>query len=94
MFLQDIANILSVLVSPVLRVIEAARTGDITELKQVLQEYAPEKRFNLLNIRTDGMTPLIVACKHGNVAIAEALIEDYGVDIEQEGSVKIEGLLK
>ena len=74
-----------------LRVIEAARTGDITELKQVLQEHAPEKRTHLLNTRTDGMTPLIVACKYGNVAIAESLVEEYAVDAEQEGSVKIEG---
>ena len=78
------------LVSPVLRVNEAARTGDVHELRRVLDAHFGEKRATLLNSRTDGAPPLITAARNGNLAIVQALVDDYDVDVEQEGTVKID----
>ena len=80
-----------VLVSPILRVSEAARTGDVSELKRVLDAETIVKRDFLLKTRTDGATPLIVAARNGNTAIVQCLLNDYDVDLEQEGTVKIDG---
>ena len=81
----------SVLVSPILRVSEAARTGDVPELKRVLDATTASKQNVLLKTRTDGATPLITACRNGNTAIVHCLLDEYDVDIEQEGTVKIDG---
>ena len=80
-----------VLVSPVLRVSEAARTGDVPELKRVLDAETITKRDFLLKTRTDGATPLIIAARNGNTAIVQCLLDEYDVDLEQEGTVKIDG---
>ncbi|PFX25374.1 Protein fem-1-like C [Stylophora pistillata] len=80
-----------VLVSPVLRVSEAARTGDVSELKRVLDIESITKRDFLLKTRTDGATPLIIAARNGNTAIVQCLLDEYDVDLEQEGTVKIDG---
>ena len=77
--------------SPVLRVSEAARTGDVPELKRVLDGESVTKRNFLLNTRTDGATPLIIAARNGNTAIVQCLLDEYDVDLEQEGTVKIDG---
>lgn len=80
-----------VLVSPVLRVSEAARTGDVSELKRVLDGEPSKKRNFLLKTRTDGATPLIIAARNGNTAIVQCLLDEYDIDMEQEGTVKIDG---
>ena len=77
--------------SPVLRVSEAARTGDVPELKRVLDGVSVPKRDFLLKTRTDGATPLIIAARNGNTAIVQCLLDEYDVDLEQEGTVKIDG---
>lgn len=77
--------------SPVLRVSEAARTGDVPELKRVLDAETITKRDFLLKTRTDGATPLIIAARNGNTAIVQCLLDEYDVDLEQEGTVKIDG---
>ena len=77
--------------SPVLRVSEAARTGDVPELKRVLDGVSIPKRDFLLKTRTDGATPLIIAARNGNTAIVQCLLDEYDVDLEQEGTVKIDG---
>ena len=77
--------------SPVLRVSEAARTGDVPELKRVLDGVSIPKRDFLLKTRTDGATPLITAARNGNTAIVQCLLDEYDVDMEQEGTVKIDG---
>lgn len=77
--------------SPVLRVSEAARTGDVSELKRVLDGEPSKKRNFLLKTRTDGATPLIIAARNGNTAIVQCLLDEYDIDMEQEGTVKIDG---
>lgn len=80
-----------VLVSHVLRVSEAARTGDVPELKRVLDGESLTRRNFLLKTRTDGATPLIIAARNGNTPIVQCLLDEFDVDMEQEGTVKIDG---
>lgn len=77
--------------SPVLRVSEAARTGDVPELKRVLDGETATKRDCLLKTRSNGATPLITAARNGNTAIVQCLLDEYDVNMEQEGTVKIDG---
>ena len=60
------------------------------ELRRVLDSHFGDTRSFLLNARTDGAPPLITAAKNGNTAIVQALVDEYEVDVEQEGTVKID----
>ena len=55
-------------------VFEIARTGTVTQAKEVVKENP--KAFNTVN--SDGYTPLILACYRNNIDVAKFIIDNGG----------------
>lgn len=51
-------------------------------LQLLLDKYAVEELKNVIGIKTNGATPLVIASKNGHLDIVRFLIE-HGADIEQ-----------
>ncbi len=75
------------------QVYNAAREGKVATLKDIRhkRKIAHEELLGLVNSRTNGATPLIMACRHGHANVAEFLIEKCSADVELPGSVTFDG---
>ncbi|XP_043261177.1 protein fem-1 homolog C isoform X2 [Colletes gigas] len=72
-------------------VYNAARDGKLKCLKVFLESRGKDEVEHLVGIKTHGATPLVMACRNGHYDVAEYLIEQCGADIEQPGSVVVDG---
>ena len=72
-------------------VYNAARDGKLHRLQIFLDNRSKDDVRKLVNAKTNGATPLIMACRNGHLTVAEYLIEKCVADIEQVGSVTFDG---
>ncbi|XP_015431975.1 PREDICTED: protein fem-1 homolog CG6966 isoform X2 [Dufourea novaeangliae] len=73
------------------QVYNAARDGNIKLLKVFLHQREKDEVDILVDAKTNGATPLVMACRNGHYDVAEYLIEKCGANIEQSGSVVFDG---
>lgn len=73
------------------RVYNAAREGKLNHLKVFLNQHEKDEIQSLVGAKTNGATPLVMACRNGHYDVAEYLIEKCGANIEQSGSVVFDG---
>lgn len=69
----------------------AATYGNIETLKNFLDHRREHEVEGLVGAKTNGATPLVMACRNGHYEVAEYLIEKCGADVEQPGSVVFDG---
>ncbi|GAB6018764.1 hypothetical protein CHUAL_000433 [Chamberlinius hualienensis] len=69
----------------------AARDGKLRRLKMCVEQLSKDDVAKLVSAKTEGATPLVVACRNGHHVIVEYLIEHCGADVEQVGSVTFDG---
>ncbi|KAK7873054.1 hypothetical protein R5R35_000340 [Gryllus longicercus] len=69
----------------------AARDGKLRRLRVFLDHRSKEEVLMLVGAKTNGATPLVMACRNGHYDVAEYLIERCNADIEQPGSVVFDG---
>ncbi|XP_063229750.1 protein fem-1 homolog CG6966 isoform X2 [Bacillus rossius redtenbacheri] len=69
----------------------AARDGKLRRLKVFLDHRTRDEVLMLVAAKTNGATPLVMACRNGHYDVAEYLIERCSADIEQPGSVVFDG---
>ncbi|CAG0914333.1 unnamed protein product [Notodromas monacha] len=60
-------------------------------LQNLLDRLAAPVVKNLVVARTDGATPLVVACRNGHFDVAQYLLDKCNADLEQTGSVTFDG---
>lgn len=76
------------------RLYHVARNGTLDRLQSVLKSLELKQAVRLLNtLHTHSVTqvtPLMVACIYGHLAIVEHLVNKYQVDVEVEGVVDFE----
>lgn len=72
-------------------VYNAAREGKLKHLKVFLNQREKDLVELLVGAKTNGATPLVMACRNGHYDVAEYLIEKCGANIEQSGSVIFDG---
>uniref|UniRef100_A0A0A9Z3D9 Protein fem-1 CG6966 n=2 Tax=Lygus hesperus TaxID=30085 RepID=A0A0A9Z3D9_LYGHE len=72
-------------------VYNAARDGKLRRLKVFLDHRTPEEVLNLIATKTNGATPLVMACRNGHYDVVEYLVERCNADLEQAGSVVFDG---
>uniref|UniRef100_A0A1L8DB14 Putative ankyrin repeat protein n=1 Tax=Nyssomyia neivai TaxID=330878 RepID=A0A1L8DB14_9DIPT len=67
-----------------------AVTGENTSvLRDRIRSLRREERREVVKQTRDGCSPLFLACKHGNVRVAELLITECDADIEQRGQYEV-----
>ncbi|CAE1151750.1 Protein fem-1 homolog B,Protein fem-1 homolog A,Protein fem-1 homolog CG6966,Protein fem-1 homolog C,Protein fem-1 homolog A-B,Protein fem-1 homolog A-A [Acanthosepion pharaonis] len=69
----------------------AARDGKLSRLKSHLDPKTLEDRCKLVATKTNGATPLIVACRNGHLDIVKYLSDECNASMEQVGSVIFDG---
>ncbi|XP_046678153.1 protein fem-1 homolog CG6966 isoform X2 [Homalodisca vitripennis] len=72
-------------------VYNAARDGKLRRLKVFLDHRSAEEVLMLVGSKTNGATPLVMACRNGHYQVVEYLVERCNADIEQVGSVVFDG---
>ena len=72
-------------------VYNAARDGKLHRLRVCLDHRSQEEVGQLVAAKTNGATPLIMACRNGHLSIVEYLINEGRAQIEQTGSVIFDG---
>ncbi|XP_074649894.1 protein fem-1 homolog C-like [Tubulanus polymorphus] len=72
-------------------VYNAARDGKLQRLKIYLDHRDDIEKETIVNAKTAGATPLIMACKNGHLDAARYLIESCKAEIELAGSVTFDG---
>lgn len=72
-------------------VFNAARLGKLRRLKAFLARKTRSEVELLVNVRTNGATPLVVASKNGHISCVEYLVDQCSSDLEQVGSVVFDG---
>ncbi|XP_071449771.1 protein fem-1 homolog CG6966 isoform X1 [Hetaerina americana] len=70
----------------------AARDGKLRRLRVFLDHRSKDEVAMLVSAKTNGSTPLVMACRNGHCDVAEYLIERCNADIELPGSVVLPGL--
>lgn len=69
--------------SIVVRVLQAAQTGDIEAVKKAVIEYDSEHREISMCRNKAGDTPMLLAARHGHLELLKYLHKDVGLSIEQ-----------
>ncbi|XP_052795305.1 protein fem-1 homolog C-like [Mya arenaria] len=72
-------------------VYNAARDGKLSRLKIFLDHKSKDVVKQLVQAKTNGATPLIMAARNGHFDVAKYLIDHCGADQEQPGSVTFDG---
>ena len=72
-------------------VYNAARDGKLQRLRIYLDHRKSTERHRLVHAKTNGATPLIMACRNGHLDVIEYLVKTCETDIEQVGSVAFDG---
>ncbi|XP_073978331.1 protein fem-1 homolog CG6966 isoform X3 [Rhodnius prolixus] len=72
-------------------VYNAARDGKLRRLKVFLDHRTSDEVLRLIATKTNGATPLVMACRNGHYDVVEYLVERCNADLEQPGSVVFDG---
>ncbi|GAB0097965.1 Protein fem-1 homolog CG6966 [Sergentomyia squamirostris] len=72
-------------------VFNAARDGNLTALKRYLSGKNQAEIDALVSAKTEGATPLVIACRTGHIYVAQYLLDKCNVDVEQSGCVTFDG---
>lgn len=72
-------------------VYNAARDGKINRLKIFLDHKSKDEVVKLVHAKTNGATPLIMACRNGHLDVVRYLLELCKADLEQVGCVTFDG---
>ena len=72
-------------------VYNAARDGKIGRLRIILDQRPENEISMLIHATTNGATPLIMAGRNGHLEVVKYLVEICKAEIEQVGSVTIDG---
>ena len=72
-------------------VYNAARDGKLHRLRIFLDHRTDEEKKMLIQSKSNGATPLIMACRNGHLDVVEYLVEKCSSEIEQVGSVTFDG---
>lgn len=72
-------------------VYNAARDGKLNRLKIFLDHKSKEEIGKLVHAKTNGATPLIMACRNGHIDVVKYIVEQCTAEIEQVGSVTFDG---
>ncbi|XP_014275622.1 protein fem-1 homolog CG6966 isoform X3 [Halyomorpha halys] len=72
-------------------VYNAARDGKLRRLKVFLEHRNAEEVLMLIGTKTNGATPLVMACRNGHYDVVEYLVDRCNADLEQPGSVVFDG---
>jgi len=72
-------------------VFNAARDGKLRRLKLFLDHRSRSEVSLLVQARTNGATPLVMAAKNGHLKCVEYMVERCNADLEQVGSVVFDG---
>lgn len=51
----------------------------------LLAEEPPESVSQVVSCKTEGKTPLVMACRNGHLGVVEYLVDRCNADIEQSG---------
>ncbi|XP_061505715.1 protein fem-1 homolog CG6966 isoform X2 [Anopheles gambiae] len=88
---QTIADSGTMLPTVVESVFNAARTGNLAALKKWTSRLMPNDLKTLVTMKTNGVTPLLIACRNGHFDVVQYLIKRCHADVEQAGSVIFDG---
>lgn len=69
-------------------VFKAAELGTTDKIKQQLQSRSEKEVEKIVNTKTDGVTPLIIAALHGHIEVVKYLVESCFADVELKGSTR------
>lgn len=69
----------------------AARDGQLQRMKALLESKEKDEVTKFVTAKTEGATPLIMACRNGHLSIVEYIVEKCGADVEQVGTVTFDG---
>ena len=72
-------------------VFSSARDGKLHRLRVILEALKKEEVQQHVTAKTNGATPLIIACRNGHLRVVEYLIDKCSADIKQVGSVTFDG---
>ena len=72
-------------------VYNAAKEGKLQRMEMFLETCPKEEVKFVVQAKTDGATPLIMACRNGHLSIVEYLLDKCHADVEQAGSVRFDG---
>ncbi|XP_024082809.1 protein fem-1 homolog C [Cimex lectularius] len=72
-------------------VYNAARDGKLRRLKVFLDHRTSDEVLKLIATKTNGATPLVMACRNGHYDVVEYLVDVCCADLEQPGSVVFDG---
>jgi len=72
-------------------VYNAARDGKLRRLKVFLDHRTSDEVLMLVATKTNGATPLVMACRNGHYDVVEYLVTRCNADLEQAGSVAFDG---
>lgn len=72
-------------------VYNAARDGKLRRLKVFLDHRSADEVLMLVATKTNGATPLVMACRNGHYHVVEYLVDRCHANIEQPGSVVFDG---
>lgn len=70
-------------------VFEAAKVGNTAAIRELLCNRSSEVVEQIVNAKTDGATPLIIAALHGHAGVVEYLVESCFADVELKGSAEL-----
>ena len=69
----------------------AAKEGKVKKLKDFLNNRKTDEVKSLINDRTNGATPLVMAAKNGHLEVVKFLVENCAADVVYAGSVTFDG---
>jgi ankyrin repeat protein len=73
------------------KVFDASKNGYLQQLKRFLENKPPQVAKSVVATKTQGSTPLIMACKNGHLPVVEYIVEKCNADVEQVGTVSFDG---